>query len=287
MLKRILFGVIALTLAAAAFTGCGSNTAAEKASASAASAPASTTSAFQSSTANATVVKVGTMGTYSPYSYTDKDGKLTGYDLEVLRKVEKVDPSLKFEFIAGPWDSLFVGLDADKFQMLANQITSNEKRKEKYYLTENSYYTCVDEIIVKAGRTDIKSLEDLKGKTLGLTVGDAHNTVPEKWNKEHGNVIKIHYYQEDITTILQDIQNGRVDATVNDPAVAVSKAKTEGLEVQPAGDRLSESPTFFIFKQDAQGKVLKDKIDAALAELRKNGELSQLSKDWFGADYTR
>ena len=68
-------------------------------------------------------INVGTMGTYNPFSFTKEDGTITGYDIEVLREIEKVDSSLKFNFIAGPWDSLFVGLDADKFQMLANQIT--------------------------------------------------------------------------------------------------------------------------------------------------------------------
>lgn len=231
-------------------------------------------------------VQVGTMGTYSPYSFEDESGKLTGYDLEVLRKVEEVDPSLHFEFVAGAWESLFVGLDADKFQMLANQITSNDERQEKYYLTENTYYNCVAQIIVKKGRTDIQSLEDLKGKKIGLTVGDSFTLLVEEWNKKHDNILTIEYYSEDISTILQDIANGRVDATVNDPAVAIDKAETQGLEVEPVGERLSSDPTYFIFKKDEKGKELRDKVDAALAKLIENGELSKLSKEWFGADYT-
>ena len=290
MKKRVLFGIIALTLAAGLFSGCASNGGASSAAATSSGAvqtPSQTSSQQTSAKENATVVKVGTMGTYSPYSYEDKDGKLTGYDLEVLRLVEKTDPSLHFEFIAGPWDSLFVGLDSDKFQMIANQITSTDERQKKYYLTKNSYYTCVDQLIVKAGRKDISSFEDMVGKKLGLTVGDAHNVGAETWNKQHGNSLTTNYYEEDITTILQEIENGRIDATVNDPAVAESKAKTQGLEVEAVGKHLSESPTYFIFKQDEKGKELSDKIDAALTKLKQNGELSQLSKDWFGTDYTR
>ena len=259
-----------------ALTGCGSGSSSETAN----------TSNPTDSGSQAETVQVGTMGTYSPYSFEDESGKLTGYDLEVLRKVEEVDPSLHFEFVAGEWESLFVGLDADKFQMLANQITSNEERQEKYYLTENTYYNCVAQLIVKKGRTDINSLEDLKGKKIGLTVGDSFTLLVEKWNEEHDNILTIEYYSEDITTILQDIANGRVDATVNDPAVAVDKAETQGLEVQPAGERLSSDPTYFIFKKDEKGKELRDKVDAALAKLIADGELSKLSKEWFGADYT-
>lgn len=282
MKKRFFSALMAFVLATGLLSGCGNNTEQKGSSESAAQSASA-----QSEKEDVTVVKVGTMGTYSPYSYVDEKGKLTGYDLEVLRKVEEVDPSLKFEFIAGPWESLFVGLDSDKFQVIANQITSTDERKSKYYLTENSYYTCVDQLIVRSGRKDISSLKDMVGKKLGLTVGDGHNQVAEKWNEENGKALTINYYEEDITTILQEIENGRIDATVNDPAVAESKAKTQGLEVEAVGERLSESPTYFIFKQDEQGKELRDKIDAALTKLKDSGELSKLSEEWFGADFTR
>ena len=237
--------------------------------------------------AAADVINVGTMGTYNPFSYAAEDGTLTGYDLEVLREIEKVDSSLKFNFIAGPWDSLFVGLDADKFQLLANQITSNPDRLAKYYLTENQYFTCVSQIIVKKGRTDIQSLEDLQGKTIGLTVGDSFTRLVEDWNAANGNILTIKYYEQDIVTILEDIENGRIDATVNDPIMAKDKAEIQGLEIDVVGERIAADPTYFIFQQNDKGKELRDRVDAALAKLIESGRLSELSIEWFGEDYTK
>ncbi len=233
------------------------------------------------------VINVGTMGTYNPFSYAAEDGTLTGYDLEVLREIEKVDGSLKFNFVAGPWDSLFVGLDADKFQMLANQITSNPDREANYYLTEKQYFTCVSQIIVKKGRTDIQSLEDLKGKTIGLTVGDSFTRLVEDWNASNGNILNIKYYEEDVVTILQDIENGRIDATVNDPIMARDKAEVQNLQIDVTGERIAADPTYFIFKKDEKGKELRDRVDAALAKLIESGRLSELSIEWFGEDYTK
>jgi L-cystine transport system substrate-binding protein len=240
-----------------------------------------------SGTPEAQTVKVGTMGTYEPFSYVDKNNKLTGYDIEVLRLVEKVDPGLKFEFISGPWDSLFPGLDSDKFQLLANQITSNPDREAKYLLSDNTYALCVSQLIVKKGRTDIKSLNDLKGKKIGTTVGDSFTRILEDWNNANGKILDIVYYEEDITTILQDIVNGRIDATLNDPIMAVAKAKAQGLEVEPVGERLAADPTHFIFKKDAAGQELKQKVDAALTKLKEDGSLSKLSIEWFGEDYSK
>jgi L-cystine transport system substrate-binding protein len=234
-----------------------------------------------------TVVKVGTMGTYEPFTYVDKDNNLTGYDIEVLRLIEKTDPSLKFEFVTGPWDSLFSGLDADKFQMLANQITSNPDREAKYLLTDNTYALCVSQLIVKKGRTDIQSLQDLKGKKIGTTVGDSFTRVLEDWNEANGKILDIVYYEEDITTILQDIASGRIDATLNDPIMAAEKAKAQNLDVEPVGERIAADPTHFIFKKDETGELLKSKVDAALAKLKDDGSLSKLSVEWFGVDYSK
>lgn len=233
------------------------------------------------------VINVGTMGTYEPFSFVEPSGKITGFDIEALRLIEQVDPSLRFEFHAGPWDSLFPALDSDRFQLLANQIAKTPERIKKYYLTENTYHNAASQIIVKKGRSDITSLESLTGKKIGTTVGDNYTRFLEEWNESHGNILTIVYYEEDVTTVLQDIVNGRIDATLNDAVMAVAKAKAQGLAVEPIGAYIENNPSYFIAKQDAAGKSLIEKLDKALATLKKDGRLSQLSIQWFGTDYTK
>jgi L-cystine transport system substrate-binding protein len=87
--------------------------------------------------------------------------------------------------------------------------------------------------------------------------------------------------------LLQDIVNGRIDATLNDPIMAVAKAKAQNLEVEPVGERVAADPTYFIMKKDAAGEEIKKKIDAALTKLKEDGSLSKLSIDWFGTDYSK
>ncbi|MDE5602618.1 MAG: transporter substrate-binding domain-containing protein, partial [Helicobacter sp.] len=64
---------------------------------------------------NTIKIKVGSEGAYKPFSYVDKEGKVTGYDVEVLRVLEKIDPTLSFEFNYAPWSALFLGLDSGRF----------------------------------------------------------------------------------------------------------------------------------------------------------------------------
>ena len=57
---------------------------------------------------------VGTEGTYAPFTFHDKSGKLTGFDVEVIRKVaEKL--GLKVEFKETQWDAMYAGLNAKRF----------------------------------------------------------------------------------------------------------------------------------------------------------------------------
>lgn len=232
-------------------------------------------------------IKVGTMGTYNPFSYVDNDNKLTGYDLDVLREISKRDPSLQFEFIASPWDTLFPGLDADKFQLIAQQITATPERHKRYYLTENAYFNSVSQFIVSSKRDDLQDESTLAGQKIGLTAGDAHTLFAEQWNAKHGDLFEPIYYDGDLPIVLQDIENGRLAGTVNDPIVAKDKAKVQGLHIKVIGDKIVSTPTYFIFKKDKKGAELRDRIDTALKSLIDDGSLSQLSIKWFGEDYTQ
>lgn len=236
--------------------------------------------------AAASTIKVGTMGTYNPFSYVDENGQLTGFDIEVLREVSRRDPTLQFEFIASPWDTLFPGLDADRFQLLANQITETPARKKRYYLSDNHYFTSVSRFIVSSNRNDLKSAQDLKGKKVGLTIGDAHTLHADEWNEANGHLFESVYYESDLPSVLQDIENGRIDATVNDIIVAKDKAKVQGLKITIIGENIISTPAYFIFKQDPQGLALKNRIDNAIKSMRDDGTLANLSIKWFGEDFT-
>ena len=110
MLKKFVLGTIAAVVLAAC-GGEGSN--------SASSAPAQSGAASGSLIErinNKGTITVGTEGTYAPFTYHDKDGKLTGYDVEVTRAVaDKL--GVKVEFKETQWDSMMAGLKAGRFDV--------------------------------------------------------------------------------------------------------------------------------------------------------------------------
>src|SRR6476619_4367900 len=82
------------------------------------------------------VLRVGTEGVYSPFSYHDqKTGELAGYDVDVATAVgEKL--GVRGEFDETPWDSMFAALEADRFDVVANEVTITPERKAKYDLSQ-------------------------------------------------------------------------------------------------------------------------------------------------------
>ena len=109
-------------------------------------------------------IVVATRGTAKPFSFTDDKGNLTGYDVEILKEIEKRDPSLHFEFKPMSPDAAFVAMKSKQVDMIANQMRRNPTREKKYIYTKESNNYTARKLVVKEGRTDIHSFDDLGGK---------------------------------------------------------------------------------------------------------------------------
>ncbi|WP_136513169.1 transporter substrate-binding domain-containing protein [Geomonas edaphica] len=230
------------------------------------------------------VLKVGTEGVYAPFTFKDKNGKLTGYDIEVLREAGK-KVGFEVNYVPTPWDSMFLGLESKKFDVIANQISKNPQREKKFLFSDNSYLISGAQLIVRGDKQNLKSLEDLRGLKVGTGAGSNYSKILEEANKNKQFEIK--YYDGNFTTVLQDIVTGRLDATINDRLTVGYNIKQLKLNVKPVGKPVDLVPSYFVFRQDADGQKLKKLVDDGLKALKKDGTLAKLSIKWFGADYTK
>ncbi|WP_239056356.1 transporter substrate-binding domain-containing protein [Helicobacter apodemus] len=235
---------------------------------------------------NVTKVKVGSEGAYKPFSYVDKEGKVTGYDVEVLRVLEKIDPTLSFEFNYAPWSALFLGLDSGRFDMLANQIVKTPEREERYLFNNQNYFVSTSQFITREDEDAINSPKDFKGKIAGCVVGSVHTKILEEWNKENGGVLEIRYYK-DLSPLLQDLVNKRIDVHLNDPASIADIIKEQNLKLKILDGRIQESNVYFIFRNEEKSKNIIEKIDAALEKAKEKGEIRELSIKFFGVDQSQ
>ncbi|MBO4238732.1 amino acid ABC transporter substrate-binding protein [Pseudonocardia alni] len=218
-------------------------------------------------------LRIGTEGTYSPFSFQGPDGQLTGYDVEVARAVG-AKLGKEVEFVQTPWDSIFAALESKRIDLVANQVTVNDERKARYDLS--TPYTVSEGVIVtRADDTAIRSLADLRGRT---TAQSATSNWAEVARGAGANVESV----EGFVQAVQLLKDGRIDATVNDTlAVGEYEKSTGDKGVKVAGTTGDTSEQAFAARKDSG---LMPDVDRALAELRADGTLKQLSEKYFGSD---
>lgn len=218
---------------------------------------------------------VATEGTYRPFSYHDDgSGGLTGYDVEVAEAVaEKL--GLEIEFQETQWDAIFAGLEAGRFDVIANQVSINPEREEQY-LFSAPYTVSHGVIVVKEGDASISSFDDLAGKT---TAQSLTSNWYELAQAAGANVEAVEGWAQAVALLEQ----GRVDATVNDELTFLDYDTTNG----PTGLEIAaetDDPSLSAFALTKDKQTLVDAIDAALDELRAEGVLAELGDEYFGAD---
>ncbi|MHA7305283.1 transporter substrate-binding domain-containing protein [Arthrobacter sp. TMN-49] len=219
-----------------------------------------------------------TEGTYKPFSFHEGGaGDLTGYDVEVATAVAaKMGVKAKFE--ETQFDSIFAGLEAKRFDAVANQVSVNPTRQEKYELS-TPYTVSRGVVVTKEGNTDISSVADLKGKTTAQSLTSNWYTLA---TESGANVEAVEGWAQSVTLLKDD----RVDAIVNDKLTVLDYLDNNpgsGLKIAATTEESSDSS--FAFRKGAT--ALNDAVNAALAELATDGTLTTLSKKYFGEDFSK
>jgi L-cystine transport system substrate-binding protein len=223
---------------------------------------------------DAKVLKVGTEGTDSPFSFHDpKSNKLVGYDIEVIAAVAD-ELGVKVEYVETPWDAIFAGLTSKRFDVVANQVTKNEKRAGLYGLS--SPYTSSEGVIAtRAADSSISSLADLKGRKTAQSLTSNWAAVA----KDAGATVES---VEGFTQAVTLLKQKRVDATVNDSLAVLDYQKStgdKGIKIAASTGDLSEQVI-----ATRKGSDLVAAINTALSKLQKNGTLKKISEKYFATD---
>ena len=221
------------------------------------------------------LVRVGTEGVYPPFSFHDaKTDKLTGYDIEVIKAVAK-KAGWRLEFVETPFDAIFAALEAERIDVIANQVTLNPERKAKYGLgTTYTYSRGV--IVVKKGTKGIKTLDDIKGKTAAESTTTSWADVARKAGAK---IQAVEGFSQAASLVVQ----GRADLLINDNIAALDYLNTTGKDdieiVGNAGDDVSEQVLAFR-KSDPR----LEESNKALVALKADGTLKKISEKYFKTD---
>lgn len=270
MLKKfVLGGIAALVLAACGGSEGGSG-------ASSAPAQSAVSGSLIERINNKGTVIVGTEGTYAPFTYHDKDGKLTGYDVEVTRAVaEKL--GVKVEFKETQWDSMMAGLKAGRFDVVANQVGLTSPERQATF-DKSDPYSWSGAVLVARNDSNIKSIADIKGVKTAQSLTSNYG---EKAKAAGAELVPVDGLAQSLTLIEQK----RADATLNDElAVLDYLKKNPNASVKivwsaPADEKVGSG--LIVNKGNDEAVA---KFSTAINELKADGTLKKLGEQFFGKD---
>ncbi|MGV6987711.1 amino acid ABC transporter substrate-binding protein [Testudinibacter sp. P80/BLE/0925] len=268
-LNKKLFSIFAFAIAAFGLSAC------DQAQQSGVSEKKETTLA--DTLAMTKTLRVGTEGTYPPFTFHDKDGKLTGFDVEVTREVAK-RLGLQVEFFETQWDAMFAGLNAKRFDIIANQVDlTNPERQQKYLLSE-PYNFERSVVVTPADADDLTALAQIQGKKSAQSINSSYYVLA----KEHGaEILPV----EGMAPALELVKQKRADITLNGQLAILDYLKQQpnaGLKIAFKDENKIGSGFVFLKGND---EVVAD-FNRTLGEMRQDGSLKALSIQWFGDDVT-
>ncbi|MDR3322448.1 MAG: transporter substrate-binding domain-containing protein [Synergistaceae bacterium] len=247
-----------------------------------------TGAAFAAESGADKVLYVGTQNDYPPFTFLDKNDKLDGFDIAFVRELDKRLDGYTIEILPLGWDNSFVALETGRIQMVVDQVAVNPVREETYLFTK-PYFTAQSSIIVKKGRTDIKTMDDLQGKTVLAFPGNSYTLIIEDYNASHGPTeqIKVQYASSGVSTAetLLGVAAGKVDAVIDDPVMSHAVIKEQGLDLDVIPSPVQSDPIGVALAKNAAGQELKALLDPIIEELLSDGTLKTLSEKWTESDY--
>lgn len=237
-------------------------------------------------------VSVGISAQSKPYNYFDEDNQLTGFEIELLEELDQRLEHYTFDYSTTEFASLFAGLDAGTFDLIANNIGEKPDRREKYVFSLYPYVMTHNVLITRPDEGEAITLADLAGKTMGLVAGSSQAIFMEQYNQDNPDAqVNLEYIDADASMIIREVASGRYDATIYSTTYLTDVENTFGIDLlgHPIEneDAIQPPGAYVLYREDADSLELRQAIDGVLAEMREDGFLAAISTKYFGQDDTQ
>ena len=286
MKKRVLCAAIAsmmvLSMAACSSGSTAATTAETKASEAETTTVAASSEKAEDATAAGTeggTLIVGFDQDFPPLGCVGDNGEYTGFDLELAQEVAK---RLGLEYQAQPiaWDAKDMELESGNIDCIWNGFTMTG-REDDYTWTKP--YMANTQVFVVRNDSGIEGKDGLAGKVVECQA-DSSAEAALKEDPDLTSTFGQLLTTADYNTAFMDLEQGSVDAIAMDVIVAGYQIKQRNADFTILDDSLSAEEYGVGFKKG--NTELRDKVQATLEDMAKDGTMKEISEKWFGEDVT-
>jgi arginine/ornithine transport system substrate-binding protein len=226
-------------------------------------------------------VRFGIEGAYPPFSWTEADGSLKGFDVDMANAL-CTEMQVKCKIVAQDWDGIIPSLLARKYDAIIAAMSITEERKKKIDFT-GKYALIPNKFIAKKGAG--LNFDDLSGQKIAVQRATTHD---KYLTDNYGDTVEIVRYGSFDEAYL-DLANGRVAAVLGDASAleegVLNKAGGEAYEF--VGPSLTDPKWVgegFGIALRKQDKDLTKQLDAAILSLREKGIYQDIAAKYFNYD---
>ena len=229
------------------------------------------------------VMTVATEDDYQPFEFT-KDGKATGYDVELLELMQATLPfKVKQDII--PWTGILPGVSTGKYDAAVTAILVTQERMAALDFCSPVAET-VDYYMKRANNGSINSIKDMDGKSIGVEAGSAMlKLLPQleamlaPTGGKLGRVVPYQGYPE----AYQDLAAGRLDTVVN-TQLSIASVVKQRPGVFAMGQAVSK-PTYIAWAVQKGNTALLKTFNDFLLKARGDGSMAKLQQKWFDTTF--
>lgn len=225
-------------------------------------------------------VTVATSPGYEPFEF-EEDGELKGYDVDIWNEFEeRTGIEVKWEY--ADFSGLLGLISSGKADAVSAQMSPTPEREESFCFSDPvNYYGST--VVVAEDNEEIKSVDDLSGKTVGVGSGNAMQQSVEAMYPD-GDVKFEVYTSATLEAMLDDIAYGRIDAVLaQDIQTYMAMKANENLKLKML-DPFEYGTATIVF--DKENTELRDAMNKFIEILREDGTLKEISEKWVGVDIT-
>jgi polar amino acid transport system substrate-binding protein len=216
---------------------------------------------------------------FPPYSYIGDDGETTGFDVELAQAVCELN-GWNYEGVAINWDAKDAELESGSIDCIWSGFTKSPDREPKFAWSEPYSVNTIKMMVLEG--SDIKSMEDLAGKKVGVQGSTSAQEMLETPNAEGGAEDLMKTFAsfdkyDTYTVAVNDLKAGAIDAIAIDVTTGdYQMTKVDGLAY--LDEDVCEEVYAIGFRTD--DTELRDQVNEALKTLAENGKMDEIGKKY-------